>query len=92
MKTDMKVFEVRAPQVYRYQCPQLCGETHRLWHYSVAGVPAAAAERLFESVGPKGISVSFNGTDMVLPPFNVHEAGAREGAVALGMGAKGVGA
>lgn len=91
MKTTMRKVEIRAPQVYRYQCGQGCGVAHRPWHYSVAGVPAAAAERLFEGVGQRGISVSFTGTDMVLPPFNVHERGARERAMGLAMSAKGAG-
>jgi hypothetical protein len=91
VKTTMRKVEIRAPQVYRYQCGDGCGVAHRPWHYSVAGVPAEAAERLFEGVGQRGISVSFNGTDMVLPPFNVHERGARERAMGLAMSAKGAG-
>ena len=90
-KQIMRKVEIRAPQVYRYQCGKGCGVEHRSWHYSVAGVPAEAAERIFDGVGQKGISVSFNGTDMVLPPFNVHDNGARERAVALALSAKGMG-
>jgi hypothetical protein len=92
VKTPMRKVEIRAPQVYRYQCGKGCGVDHRPWHYSVAGVPAEAAERLFDGVGQRGISVSFNGTDMVLPPFNVHDRGAKERAMSMAEGAKGIGA
>jgi hypothetical protein len=92
VKTVMRKVEIRAPQVYRYQCGQGCGVAHRPWHYSVAGVPADAAERLFDNVGQRGISVSFNGTDMVLPSFNIHDQGAKERAMSMAMSAKGIGA
>lgn len=90
-KTVMRKVEIRAPQVYRYQCGSGCGVAHRSWHYSVAGVPAEAAERLFDGVGQRGISVAFNGTDMVLPAFNVHDQGAKERAMAMATSAKAVG-
>lgn len=66
IKTPMRKVEIRAPQVYRYQCGQGCGVSHRPWHYSVSGVPAEAAEAIFERIGHRGVSIAFNGTDIVL--------------------------
>jgi hypothetical protein len=87
-KTVMRKVEIRAPQVYRYQCGAGCGIDHRPWHYSVAGVPADRAEKIFDGVGQRGISVSFNGTDMVLPGSHVFDGPGKARALALGMSAK----
>jgi hypothetical protein len=83
VKETMRKVEIRAPQVYRFACTAQCGLTHPLWHYSVAGVPADAAAAIFERVGHHGVSVSFTGTDMVLPAHNAQDVSAREAAVLL---------
>jgi hypothetical protein len=77
VKQTMRKVDVRAPQVYRYLCTKGCGETHPGWHYSVAGVPEAAAKHVFDRVGRQGCSVSFTGTDLVLPAHNAQDSAAR---------------
>ena len=80
-KTKMKWADIRAPQVYRYACPHNCGTMHPGPHYSVAGVPAAAAQRIFDKVGRLGCSISFTGTDLVLPAHNAQDLDGRKAAV-----------
>jgi hypothetical protein len=81
VKQKMRKVEIRAPQVYRFMCPNGCGVMHPGWHYCVAGVPAAAARRIFDKVGRQGCSVSFTGSDLVLPSHNAQDAEAQRRAV-----------
>jgi hypothetical protein len=90
IKTAMRKVDIRAPQVYRYQCGQGCGIDHRAWHYSVSGVSAEAAESIFDRVGHAGTTVGFAGLDMVLPAFNISDPVQVARARAAGDGMKGV--
>ena len=47
-KSEMTRVELRAPQVFRWQCGAGCGITHAKWHYTCAGVPDSAAPFLFD--------------------------------------------
>ena len=47
-KSEMTRVELRAPQVFRWQCGAGCGITHAKWHYTCAGVPDSAAPALFD--------------------------------------------
>ena len=64
-KTEMSVCEIKAPQLYRYQCGPTCGVDHSLWHYVASGTPLSQAPDLFNA--HPGFQVSFYGLDAVLP-------------------------
>ena len=64
-KVEMSVCEIKAPQLYRYQCGDRCGRDHSLWHYVASGTPRSQASQLFET--HPGFSISYHGLDMVLP-------------------------
>lgn len=64
-KQDMSVCEIKAPQLYRYQCGPSCGKDHSLWHYVASGTPRGQASRLFDT--HPGFQVSFHGLDTVIP-------------------------
>jgi len=64
-KVAMKKVEIRAPQVYRYECRN-CRVYHDPYHYITAGVPQSEAAELFDNA-PK-TKIAIYGLDMVLPP------------------------
>jgi len=70
-KTAMRKVEIRAPQVYRYQCGAGCGVTHAPWHYVTAGVPQSLAPEVFKK--SSGTRIGYRGLDLVLPPGNAHD-------------------
>jgi len=57
VKTEMYRLEVKAPQMYRYQCGQNCLKEHKNWHYVASGMTASQAHRYFER-GNAGIGIS----------------------------------
>ena len=69
-KQEMTVCEIKAPQMYRYQCGPLCGAkpdvpgSHSRWHYVAAGTPSQFAAELFEH--HPGFQLSFSGLDTVV--------------------------
>jgi hypothetical protein len=63
-KQEMSVCEIKAPQMYRYQCGPRCGKDHSLWHYVAAGTPSKYAAELFES--HPGFQISLPGLDTVV--------------------------
>lgn len=63
-KQEMSVCEIKAPQMYRYQCGPTCGVDHSLWHYVAAGTPRKYAADLFES--HPGFQISIPGLDTVV--------------------------
>ena len=71
-KALMKKVEIRAPQVYRYEC-QHCRIYHDPHHYITAGVPQREARDLFENTPPTKVAVY--GLDMVLPTGDALERG-----------------
>lgn len=79
VKARMKRIEIRAPQVYRYECDKLCGVTHAPWHYVTAGVPPSMAPEIFRRM-PTGRHSDdpcrvpgYRGIDIVLAPGNAYE-------------------
>lgn len=66
VKETMRKVDVRAPQVYRWQCGKGCGVTHAKWHHVVAGTPPAQAAGLFERSQLAGIRHGIIGTDLVV--------------------------
>ena len=75
-KTAMRRVEVRAPQLYRYQCDQDCCIADMgpggNWHYVAAGMTNHQAAELFDRVAtPSRISVMDR--DCVLPPMRHDE-------------------
>jgi hypothetical protein len=82
-KADMRRLELRGPQIYRYLCPSGCGTRHPLYHYCVSGVPPEHAERIFDKVGRRGLSVSigYGSDDMVLSAHNTLDTGAARAGV-----------
>lgn len=62
IKRKMPTVDIRAPQVYRFQCGPLCGVDHAPWHYSVSGVPASLAPQVFEQASARA------STMVALPP------------------------
>ena len=71
-KVSMTKVEIRAPQVYRYECRD-CRVYHDPYHYITAGVPQREARDLFEKTPPTRVAVY--GLDMVLPPGDALERG-----------------
>lgn len=72
-KAAMRVLDLRAPQLYRYQCRGLCCVAHQPeWHYVAAGVPADAAPRVFaREATSEGVPIATRANlDLVLPPTN----------------------
>lgn len=63
-KQHMSVCEIKAPQMYRYQCGPSCGKDHSLWHYVAAGTPSKYASELFTR--HPGFQLSFHGLDTVI--------------------------
>ena len=72
-KQDMVKLEVRAPQLYRYKCPQkCCFGTASAWHYVAAGMNTAQAAELFDRCShPSRIGILDR--DCVLPPIHSSE-------------------
>lgn len=66
LKMKMPKVEIRAPQVYRYECSNLCGIEHMKYHYVTAGTSKTEAAELFERVPQTKIAIY--GRDVVLPP------------------------
>src|SRR6202451_3391195 len=69
IKQPMRKVEVKAPQVYRYECGKGCGVVHPAWHYVAAGVPPEMAPGVFDDVGTLG-TYHRSGLDVVLPSTN----------------------
>jgi hypothetical protein len=90
VKQAMRRVEIRAPQVYRFLCPNGCGQTHPAYHYSVAGMPSEAARRVFEKVGREGCTVSFTGNDTVLPAHNAQDFDAKRRGVLQALSVAGI--
>jgi hypothetical protein len=58
IKKRMRVVEVKAPQVYRWQdSDAIVKGGQALWHYSVSGVPAGLAQRVFDRTPRSPFSV-----------------------------------
>jgi hypothetical protein len=75
-KTVLRTVELRAPQLYRYQCDEDCcvldsGPAGN-WHYVAAGMSTSAAQALFTRATPSRVSVL--SVDTVLPPMHGYEA------------------
>jgi DNA polymerase type B, organellar and viral len=66
-KATMRVVDIRAPQVYRYQCGLGCGVRHAPWHYVCSGVPPSAAQGVFDRMG-HGVPVGWRERDVVAAP------------------------
>ena len=65
-KTEMRVLEVRGPQLYRFLCGTGCGITHPKWHVVASGIPHAQAHEFFEKSEGR-IHLPMTGFDVVLP-------------------------
>jgi hypothetical protein len=51
LKALMRKVDIRAPQLYRYQCGSGCGITHPRWHYVASGVTPKTAAEVFDHEG-----------------------------------------
>src|ERR1019366_2742887 len=65
-KTEMRVLEVRGPQLYRFLCGDGCGITHVKWHVVASGIPHNQAHDFFERTEGRP-HLGLNGFDVVLP-------------------------
>ena len=63
-KIVMDSVDLRAPQLYRYDCGRRCGDDHSHYHYVAAGTPSRDAAKLFDE--HPGFQVSFSGIDSVV--------------------------
>jgi hypothetical protein len=72
----MRKVDVRAPQLYRYQCQGMCCLRSPEWHYVAAGVPADMAPQVFRRDARDGgeMIASRANFDMVLPPTDAQDA------------------
>lgn len=74
-KQKMLRVDVRAPQLYRWDCV-LCGVDHLEGHYVAAGATADQARSLFGTVPRSRLQISWRPTiDVVLPPAHSSEGG-----------------
>lgn len=73
IKAAMRRIDVRAPQLYRYQCIDKCGLTHPEWHYVASGVTPGSCAEVFRLGGTK-TRISYRSQfDTVLPTEHVGE-------------------
>ncbi len=73
----MRRVDIRAPQLYRWQCddcrPMTIGEAHGTrfhpqWHYVAAGVPETQAPAVFDREGLRPTPIGYRGMfDVCLP-------------------------
>ena len=67
-KTNIAELDLRAPQLYRYDCGISCGIEHSKWHYVASGMNQLVAEHYFENHNYLKTTVAFFGDpDRVLP-------------------------
>jgi hypothetical protein len=74
-KTEMRVLEVRGPQLYRYLCGEGCGILHPKWHVVASGIPHNQAHEFFEKTEGR-LHLGMTGFDVVLPsghPLNIEQ-------------------
>lgn len=72
----MRKVDVRAPQLYRYQCQGVCCLRTPQWHYVAAGVPADMAPQVFRHEATDDGTMIANGRmnfDLVLPPTDAQD-------------------
>ncbi len=82
VKAAMRRVDIRAPQLYRWQCPDCSdgGPTmtrlgkHPPWHYVAAGVPEGSARQVFERDGSPPTPVAHRSVfDVCLPGVHSQE-------------------
>jgi hypothetical protein len=74
-KTEMRILEVRGPQLYRFLCGLGCGIDHPKWHVVASGIPHAQAREFFEKTEGR-VHIPMSGFDVVLPsgrPLNMEQ-------------------
>jgi len=65
-KTEMRVLEIRGPQLYRYLCGEGCGVFHPKWHVVASGIPHNQAHDFFERTEGR-LHLPMTGFDVALP-------------------------
>jgi hypothetical protein len=74
-KQLMRRVEIRAPQLYRWEC-LFCGVNHPEYHYVAAGSNASQAREIFRTTPEGKLQMSWRPMiDTVLPPANALEGG-----------------
>jgi hypothetical protein len=69
VKDRMKSVDIKAPQLYRYTCTQLCGSLHPKWHYVASGMTPTQAPEFFRRGAESHTKIAYlNAFDNVLPP------------------------
>ena len=72
LKKTMTSVEIRAPQLYRYDCGSGCGITHPRWHYCASGITEKRAPFIFERTRPSLVSIE-HVWDRVVPRIDAED-------------------